>query len=286
MLVSYADIVKNALKGNYAVGAFNTLSIENIIGAIQAAEEFNSPIILQLAEVQFPTAPIEYMAPIMIAAAKKANVPVAVHLDHGNSFETCELAAKLGFTGVMFDGANLPFEENIRITKQVVEMARKYDIGVEAELGKVGDTGEGGGEGTGDASTADVFTDVEESVCFVRQTQIDALAIAIGNLHGKYIATPKLNIKRMIEISERNKLPLVLHGGSGTSEEDFKNCVRNGICKVNVATAIQLRVLSAIKSYLEHPRYTYEGMKSVVISATKDVVKEHINLFDSKGKAI
>jgi len=286
MLVSYAEIVKNAHEKNYAVGAFNTLSIENIIGAIQAAEELSSPIILQLAEVQFPTAPIEYMAPIMIAAAQKAKVPVAVHLDHGNSYATCELAAKLGFSGVMFDGANLPLEENIRITKQVVEMAKKYGIGVEAELGKVGDTGEGGGEGTGDASTANVFTDVEESAFFVGQTKVDALAIAIGNLHGKYVATPKLNIKRMIEISERNNIPLVLHGGSGTSEEDFKSCVRNGICKVNVATAIQLRALSAMKNYLEQPKCSYEGLKSVVISATKDVVMEHICLFESKGKAI
>jgi len=284
MLVSYAEIVKNAHEHHYAVGAFNTLSVENIIGAIQAAEELNSPIILQLAEVQFPTAPIEYMAPMMIVAAQKAKVPVAVHLDHGNSFATCELAAKLGFSGVMFDGANLPLEENIRITKQVVEMAKKYCIGVEAELGKVGDTGEGG-EGTGDVSTADVFTDVEESAYFVGQTKVDALAIAIGNLHGKYVATPKLNIKRMIEISERNNLPLVLHGGSGTSEEDFKSCARNGICKINVATAIQLRALSAIKSYLEKSKYSYEGLKSVVIAATKEVVMEHICIFESDGKA-
>lgn len=285
MLVSYAEIVKKAHDRHYAVGAFNTLSVENIIGAIQAAEELNSPVILQLAEVQFPTAPIEYMAPMMIAAAKKSTVPVAVHLDHGNSFETCELAARLGFSGVMFDGANLSLEENIRITRQVVEMARSYGIGIEAELGKVGDTGEGPGEGTGGNSTADVFTDVEESAYFVGQTNVDALAIAIGNLHGKYVATPKLNIKRMIEISERNNLPLVLHGGSGTSKEDFKSCARSGICKVNVATAIQLKVLLEVKTYLEKPKCSYEGMKSVIISATKEVVMEHIRLFESEGKA-
>jgi len=285
MLVSYRNILNAAYASKYAVGAFNTLSLENVIGVIKAAEKLNSPVILQLAEVQFPTAPIDYMAPIMISAAKKAKVPVAVHLDHGNSFETCEIAAKLGFTGVMFDGANLPIEENIRITKQVVEMAKKYGIGVEAELGKVGDTGEGGGEGTGDSSTADVFTDVDESAYFVHQTGIDALAIAIGNLHGKYVATPTLNIKRMIEISQRNNIPLVLHGGSGTSEADFKACVRNGICKINVATAIQLKAMSDIKESFNQPKYSYEEMKRSIINATELVVSEHIQLFESYNKS-
>ncbi|MEI7675454.1 MAG: class II fructose-bisphosphate aldolase [Bacteroidales bacterium] len=286
MLVSYADIIKKAHEGKYAVGAFNSLSVENILGAIAAAEELNAPIILQLAEVQFPTAPLHIMAPLFIAAAKSAKVPVAVHLDHGNSFETCEAAARLGFTGVMFDGACLPMEENIRISKRVAEMAKAYGIGCEAELGRVGDTGEGGGEGTGDASTADVFTDVEESAYFVEQTGIDALAIAIGNLHGNYVATPKLNITRMIEISERNNLPLVLHGGTGTSDEDFKSCVRNGICKVNVATAIQMKAMSAVQKYLQNPKRSYEGMKTAVINATKEVVTHHILLFESNGKAL
>jgi len=285
MLVSYAEIVKNAHAQHYAVGAFNVLSVENVIGAIQAAEELNSPIILQLAEVQFPTAPIEYMSPLLIAAAKSAKVPVAVHLDHGGSYEVCLLAAKLGFTGVMFDGSHHPFEENIRESKRVAQMAREFGIGIEAELGMVGNTGEGPSEGDGDASTADVFTDVEESAEFVTRTGIDALAIAIGNLHGKYAATPKLNIERMMQISERNNLPLVLHGGSGTSEADFKSCVRNGICKVNVATAIQLRVLSAVEAYLKSSSVSYEGMKSVTIAATKEVVMEHIMLFESNGKA-
>jgi ketose-bisphosphate aldolases len=280
MLVSYVEIVKKAHEQKYAVGAFNTLSVENIIGAIQAAEELKTPIILQLAEVQFPTAPIEYMAPIMLAAARNAKVPVAVHLDHGNSFETCELAAKLGFTGVMFDGASLAIEDNIRVTRQVAQMARHYGIGVEAELGKVGNAG----EIAEDILSADIFTGVEESAYFISQTGVDALAIAIGNQHGKYIATPKLNIERMIEISKRNNLPLVLHGGSGTSVEDFKSCACNGISKINVATAIQLRALSAVRKSLQQP-ISYEEMKSAIIAATKEVVKEHIRIFGSDGKA-
>lgn len=276
MLNTYSELLNRALKGHYAVGAFNTLSVENVIGAIQAAEELHSPIILQLAEVQFPTAPIDYMAPIMLAAAHLAKVPIAVHLDHGNSYKTCEHAAELGFTGVMFDGAALPIEENIRITKQVVVMAKQFGIGVEAELGKVGNAGD---------LNQDVFTDVEESAYFIGKTGIDALAIAIGNKHGKYIATPKLNIQRLTEISQRNLIPLVLHGGSGTSEEDFKSCVHHGICKINVATAIQLRALSKIKPYLNSADCSYEGMKAEIISATKEVVMEHIRVFESDGKA-
>ena len=162
MLVPFHKILNDAYAGHYAVGAFNCLSVEHVIGAIQAAEELRSPIILQLAEVQFPCAPIELMAPVYLEAAKKATVPVAVHLDHGQSLETCVKAITLGFNSVMFDGANLPFEENVRQTAEIVRIARAAGVDVEAELGKVGDTGFGGGEGTGDA-TPDVFTDVEES---------------------------------------------------------------------------------------------------------------------------
>lgn len=285
MLVSYAEIVQKAHANKYAVGAFNVLSLENVIGAIQAAEELNSPVILQLAECQFPTAPIEYMAPLLLAAAKLAKVPVAVHLDHGTSFEVCHLAAKSGFTGVMFDGSHYSLEENLLKTKEVAIMARKFGIGVEGELGKVGNTGEGPSEGEGDASSADVFTDVDDAAYFVKETGIDALAIAIGNLHGKYAATPKLNVTRMMEISKETNLPLVLHGGSGTSAEDFKTCARNGICKVNVATAIQLRVLAATEAYLKTDAVSYEGLKAITIAATKEVAMEHILLFESNGKA-
>ena len=162
MLVSFKSILQDAYQKGYAVGAFNCLSLEHVMGAIQAAEELRSPIILQLAEVQFPCAPMELMAPVYLEAAKKASVPVAVHLDHGQSLETCIKAIKLGFNSVMFDGANLPFEDNVQKTAQIVRMAHAVGVDVEAELGKVGDTGFGGGEGTGDASP-DVFTDVEES---------------------------------------------------------------------------------------------------------------------------
>ena len=286
MYVPFKEILEDARNKKYAVGAFNCLSVENVMGAIQAAEELHSPIILQLAEVQFPYAPLTLMAPVYIEAARKAKVPVAVHLDHGQSFATCAKAIKAGFQSVMFDGAGLPFEENIRITSQVVQMAKAMDVNVEAELGKVGDTGSEGGEGTGDASTADIFTDVEESAEFIARTGIDALAIAIGNLHGKYVATPRLNITRLTEISHRNDIPLVLHGGSGTSIEDFKSCIHNGICKINVATAIQIGITNKLAAYMaSSPHPNYIDMKYKMIEASKEVVMEHLSLFESDGKA-
>ena len=284
MLVSFKSILQDAYTKGYGVGAFNCLSLEHVIGTIRAAEQLNSPVILQLAEVQFPYAPMEMMAPVFLEAARKASVPVAVHLDHGQSLETCMKAIKLGFNSVMFDGANLSFEDNVAQTAQIVRMAHAVCVDVEAELGKVGDTGFGGGEGTGEAQP-DVFTDVEESAEFIARTGVDALAIAIGNLHGRYVATPKLNIERLKEIAARNELPLVLHGGSGTSEEDFKACVHNGISKVNVATALQMAVTSAVKSYVDVPGANYIDMKEVIADATCKSVMEHMILFESNGKA-
>lgn len=283
MLVPFSKILQDAYDGHYAVGAFNCLSIEHVLGAIKAAEELRSPIILQLAEVQFPCAPMEMMAPVYLEVAAKATVPVAVHLDHGQSLETCVKAIQLGFNSVMFDGANLPFEENVRQTAEIVRIARAAGVDVEAELGKVGDTGFGG-EGTGEA-TPDVFTDVEESAEFIAKTGVDALAIAIGNLHGRYVATPQLNIERLREIAQRNNLPLVLHGGSGTSEEDFKSCIHNGISKINVATALQMAVTDAVRNYVtECPSANYIDMKDVIVKATCESVKQHILLFESNGK--
>ncbi|MBE6213881.1 MAG: class II fructose-bisphosphate aldolase [Rikenellaceae bacterium] len=279
MIVSLKEMLQAADKGRYAVGAFNCLSLENVEGAIAAAEELRSPIIIQLAEVQFPCAPMNLMAPIYLEAARKASVPVVVHLDHGQSFETCAKAIRLGFGSVMFDGASLPFEENVRITREVTRMAKAMGVDVEAELGKVGDVGV-------DDDKVDLFTDVEESARFIEQTGVDALAVAIGNQHGRYVATPKLNIDRLIELHERNRMPLVLHGGSGTSVEDFKACIHNGICKINVATAIQVGITERVQQYLrEAAKPDYITMKGVIREASKEVVKEHILLFESNNRA-
>lgn len=279
MLVSFHEILQDAYQGHYAVGAFNCLSLENALGAIEAAEELRSPIILQLAEVQFPYSPIELMAPIFLRLAHQATVPVCVHLDHGQSFATCAKAISLGFNSVMIDSSALPFEENIALTRDVVRMAKSFGVDVEAELGMVGTIG------VDAASSADVYTNVEESARFIEATGIDALAIAIGNMHGKYVATPRLNIQRLQEIRERNRLPLVLHGGSGTSVEDFKSCIHNGICKINVATAIQLGVTEKVKQYVAEPGANYIDMKYRIVEASHEVVAQHITLFESNGHA-
>lgn len=276
MLVTLSEILSDANERHYAVGAFNCLSLENVMGAIEAAEELRSPIILQLAEVQFPEAPMELLAPLFLEAARRSSVPVCVHLDHGQSLETCVRAIRLGFTSVMFDGASLPFDENVAASREVTRIAKAAGVDVEAELGRVGDSG---------VDTADVFTDVEDSKRFVQATGIDALAVAIGNLHGHYVHTPQLNIRRLIEIHEANRLPLVLHGGSGTSEEDFKACIHNGICKINVATAIQRGIMKRIHERLaQKPDEGYIPLKQVMTNASREVVMEHIRLFESNGR--
>ena len=179
----------------------------------------------------------------------------------------------------MFDGANLPFEENVAITSAVSRMAKAMGVDVEAELGKVGDVGK-------DDDKVDVFTDVEESAEFIARTGVDALAVAIGNQHGRYVATPKLNIARLIELHERNSMPLVLHGGSGTSEEDFKACIHNGICKINVATAIQVGIAEDVKRYADSAEHIdYITMKGIMVGASQRVVAEHIRLFESNNRA-
>ena len=279
MITSFKEILQDAYRNRYAVGAFNCLSLENALGAIEAAEELRSPIILQLAEVQFPYSPIELMAPIFLDLAKKATVPVCVHLDHGQSFKTCATAIQLGFNSVMIDSSTLPLEENIALTREVTHMAKSFGVDVEAELGMVVTIGV-------DADpSADVYTNVEESARFIEETGIDALAIAIGNMHGKYVATPRLNIQRLQEIKQRNQLPLVLHGGSGTSEEDFKSCIHNGICKINVATAIQLGVTEKVRQYVQEEGANYIDMKYRIVEASKEVVAQHMKLFESDGHA-
>ena len=176
----------------------------------------------------------------------------------------------------MFDGAALPFEENVAVSSLVTRIAKAAGVDVEAELGKVGNSG---------VDTADVFTDVDESVRFVQQTGIDALAVAIGNLHGHYVHTPQLNIARLIEIHEANRLPLVLHGGSGTSEADFKACIHNGICKINVATAIQRGIMKRITERLaQKPDEDYISLKQLMIDASREVVADHMRLFESDNR--
>ena len=230
-LAKLSELLSSVNDNSYAIGSFNVSNMEMAMGAIKAAEKMQAPIIIQIAEGRLRYSPLEILGPIMMAAAKNTTVPIAVHLDHGGTMETIKLALELGFTSVMFDGSKYPLEENIARTKEVIALAKSYGADVEAEIGRVG-----GAEG--DYKAVDIaLTSVEEAKCFAEETKVDALAVAIGTAHGNYKETPKLRIDRLKEIAAEVSCPLVLHGGTGLTEQDFKNCIAGGIKKINIATA-------------------------------------------------
>ena len=227
-LAKLSELLSSVKDNSYAIGSFNVSNMEMAMGAIKAAEKMQAPIIIQIAEGRLRYSPLEILGPIMMAAAKNTTVPIAVHLDHGGTMETIKLALELGFTSVMFDGSKYPLEENIARTKEVIALAKSYGADVEAEIGRVG-----GAEG--DYKAVDIaLTSVEEAKCFAEETKVDALAVAIGTAHGNYKETPKLRIDRLKEIASEVSCPLVLHGGTGLTEQDFKNCIAGGIKKISI----------------------------------------------------
>ena len=217
-LVNMKDLLLDAQKGGYAVGSFSIANMEMILGVIKAAEETKSPIILQIAEVRLNHSPLHIIGPTMIAAAKGAKVPVAVHLDHGTTLECIKQALELGFTSVMFDGSHLDVEENIAMTKKVIEMAKPYGAAVEAEIGCVG------GSEDGSVDIAMRCTSPDQAKHFYDETGVDALAIAIGNAHGFYKEAPELRFDILEKVRNAVEVPLVLHGGTGIEPEDFIRC--------------------------------------------------------------
>lgn len=279
-LVKMRDILMKAEQEDYGVGAFSVANMEMVMGAIQAAEELNSPLILQIAEVRLNHSPIHMIGPIMVAAAKKANVPVAVHFDHGLTLEKIKQSLELGFSSVMFDGSHYSLEENIKKTKEVVEIAKSYEATVEAEIGRVG----GSEDGTEEIEV--LLTSTEEAKRFAEETQVDALAIAIGNAHGMYNGDPNLRLDRLQEINEQVEIPLVLHGGSGISTEDFRSSIQKGIRKINVATATFNSVINQVNKSLEAGPYSnYFTLHQNIIQAAYENVKHHIQIFGSCHKA-
>ena len=212
------ELLADAQKGNYAVGSFSVANMEMVLGVLQAAEELKAPVILQIAEVRLKQSPLELIGPLMVAAAKNAKTPVAVHFDHGKTVEKISQALKLGFTSVMFDGSHLPLDENIEMTKQVMALAAPYGAAVEAEIGCVG------GSEDGSEDIAINCTKPQDAVRFEKETKVDALAIAIGNAHGNYKSTPHLRFDILAEVNEKTSTPLVLHGGTGISPDDFVRC--------------------------------------------------------------
>ena len=274
MLVKMTELFAAHDDNSFAVGAFNVSNMEMAWGAIQAAEELNTPLILQIAEGRLRYSPLDMLGVVMLAAAKRCKVKAAVHLDHGSTLETIKLALDLGFTSVMFDGSKYPLEENINRTKEVVALAHAKGAAVEAEIGRVG-----GAEG--DYKSVDVLvTSVEEAKKFAEATGVDALAVAIGTAHGNYTVQPKLRIDRLKEIFDATKTPLVLHGGTGLTEDDFKNCIANGIKKINIATASydnsarKIREVCAAK-----PDAKFFDFSDAIVCGTRENVKRHMKIF-------
>lgn len=275
MLVTLEEILKDAEERKYGVGLFNMLNLEMARGIIEAAEEESSPIILGVAEVHLPLIPFDYASLIMNKIAKEAKVPVCLHFDHGTDFKKIEAAINSGFTSVMYDGSALPYEENITNTKKISTIAHKRGVSVEAELGHVG-----GAEGGGDDGIEEMYTRVDQVNDFIERADIDALAVAIGTAHGQYKKKPKLDINRLAEIYAISKKPLVLHGGSGLSDDDFRNTIKNGIRKVNICTEMCIALREAYLASANHEILFDDGKNAV-----KEVVKGKMQLFESSNKA-
>ena len=279
-LVKMKDLLKRAEEKNIGCGAFSVGNMEMVKGAIRAAEELNTPIILQIAEVRLKNSPLHLMGPMMVQAAKEAKVDVAVHLDHGLTFETVDKALKFGFTSVMLDASTLPFEENIAKVKTVVEKARKYGATVEAELGLVG------GSEDGSCDHGIRCTDPDDAVVYARETGIDALAVAIGNAHGNYPVAPTLAFDVLEKIHEKVDIPLVLHGGSGITDKDFQRAISLGIRKVNIATASFNSLTAHVEKYMASTdKHNFFDLNEAMVQGTYENVKRHILVFNEPYQA-
>lgn len=274
-LVKMKDLLRRAEEKNIGCGAFSVGNMEMVRGAIRAAEELDTPIILQIAEVRLKNSPLHLMGSMMVQAAKEAKVDVAVHLDHGLTFETVDKALELGFTSVMLDASTLPFEENIARVKAVVEKARKYGATVEAELGLVG------GSEDGSCDHGIRCTDPYDAVVYARETGIDALAVAIGNAHGNYPVAPTLAFDVLEKIHEKVDIPLVLHGGSGITDKDFQKAISLGIRKVNIATASFNSLTAHVEKYMESTdKHNFFDLNEAMAQGTYENVKKHILVFN------
>ena len=277
MLVTLKEILETAQKKGYGVGYFNTMDTDMLEAGIAAAEECRSPIIIGTAEALLPFGDLDLMAPSLLNYAKNASVPVAVHFDHGFTVEACLDALQHGFTGIMFDGSSKSYEENIRLTRQVVEAAHACGASVEGEIGHVGNAGQ-------DDEHATQYTTCAEARDFIAGTGVDALAISIGTAHGQYTRQPKLDLQRLGEIRDTVDTPLVLHGGSGLTDEDFRNCVRGGICKINIFTDICLAGEKAMKDGLAEG-LGYVQIREKKVNAMKEAFAVKLKLFGSANQA-
>lgn len=285
MLVNMNEVLKPAQKGKYGVGLFNAVSLELARGIIAAAEQTGSPVIMGTAEVLLPYGPLEELSYFLIPMAKKAKVPVVIHLDHGLKKETCLKALELGFTSVMYDCSTEPYDINVQKVKEMADIAHSYGATIEGELGHVGDN-EGSAEGSSHLKDPSAFyTDPKQAKDFVEKTGVDALAIAVGTAHGAYKLPPKLDFDRIQTIAGTIDVPLVLHGGSGLTDSDFKKAIEKGISKINIFTDINIAAVEAeFKAFTSMNKGIIDLIPAAVEAVKQEVTKK-MQLFDSVGKA-
>lgn len=282
-LVSIRELLAAAEKGAYAVGAFNCNNMEIVQAIIEAAEAERAPVIMQASQGAIKYAGINYIVAMAREAAAQASVPVALHLDHGTDFNQVMLCIRHGFSSVMIDGSRYPLEENIAVTKKVVEVARAVGVSVEGELGRI--------RGTEDeikvSEREAFFTDPEEASIFVRETGVDALAPSIGTAHGRYRGRPELDFPRLKKIREVTGIPLVLHGSSGVPDEDIRQAIALGVRKVNIDTNIREAFVAAMRRELGNNPEEIDPRKILgpAREAAREVIREKIRLFGSAGKA-
>jgi len=282
-LVSVRELLDKAEAGGYAVGAFNCNNMEIIQAIIEAAEMEKAPVIVQASQGAIKYAGLEYITALTKVAAEHTFVPVALHLDHGTSFEQAIKCIRYGFTSVMIDGSKLPLAENIALTKRVLEVARAVGVSVEAEIGKIG--------GTEDDISVDEWeanlTDPAEAKEFADATGVDALAIAIGTAHGQYKGTPKLDFERLKKIKELINIPIVLHGSSGVPDEAIRKAIQLGVRKVNIDTNLREAFVAGVREVLEKDPKQIDPRKILgpARERMRDVIREKIRLFGSAGKA-
>lgn len=281
-LVTTKEMLLRAQAGHYAVGAFNVENMEMVMAVVQAAEESRAPVIMQTTPSTVKYAGLDYYLAMAKAAAERATVPVAMHLDHGDSFELAMQALRTGYTSIMIDGSHDSFEDNIALTRRVTDACAPSGVPVEAELGKVG-----GKEDDLEGGDGNPFTDPQQAKEFVDRTGVDSLAVAIGTAHGLYKGVPKLDFDRLSAIRELVSIPLVLHGASGVPDEAVRESIRRGICKVNFATELRIAFSDGVKKYLAEDPDAFDPKKYCKVGRAGVValVKEKIALCGSNGQA-
>ena len=286
MLVTLNDVMMIAEQQGIAIGAFNTPNLESLRAAIESAEELERPVIVQHCQMHEELIPLDIIGPIMLDHAARASVPVCVHLDHGEDLDYLKRALDMGFTSVMYDGSVHPYEENLATTKRAVELAEKYGANVEAELGSMGKREFGSGK-PGEEDNQKIYTDPDMAKEFVKQTGIDALACSFGTTHGIYLTEPKLNFDIVKDVrAKADGIPVVMHGGSGVSEEDYHQAIAAGVRKINYFTYMDKAAGNAAAEYIasveDGQPYFYSALRLKAMDAMKEDIKRAMLVFAGK----